>query len=55
MFSWTLLFFGLALLAALVGFGGVDGIAATFAKVLFVAFIALALGALLRNNSATGT
>lgn len=41
MFKWALIFAGIALLAAILGFGGVAGAAAGIAKILF--FIGLAL------------
>jgi uncharacterized membrane protein YtjA (UPF0391 family) len=44
MFKWALIFAVIALLAALLGFGGVAGAAAGVAKILF--FVGLALVAL---------
>ncbi|GAB5540413.1 MAG: DUF1328 family protein [Sandaracinaceae bacterium] len=42
MLKWTLIFFVLALIAAVFGFGGIAAGAATIAKVLFVGFLILA-------------
>jgi uncharacterized membrane protein YtjA (UPF0391 family) len=43
MLSWALAFFILALVAAVFGFGGIAASAAGIAKILFVAFLVLAL------------
>jgi uncharacterized membrane protein YtjA (UPF0391 family) len=43
MFKWTLIFFVVAIVAAVFGFGGIAGAAAGVAKILF--FVALALAA----------
>jgi uncharacterized membrane protein YtjA (UPF0391 family) len=40
--KWALIFFVLAILAALFGFGGIAGAAAGIAKLLFFGFIVLA-------------
>jgi uncharacterized membrane protein YtjA (UPF0391 family) len=45
MFKWALIFAVIALLAAVLGFGGIAGASAGIAKILF--FIGLALVALL--------
>ena len=39
MIRWTLIFFTIAIIAALFGFGGVAGAAANVAKVLFFGFL----------------
>lgn len=41
MLSWALTFLVLALIAALLGFGGVAAISVEIAKILFVVFIVL--------------
>lgn len=41
MFSWAIGFFILAIVAAILGFGGIAGTAAEFAKILFVIGIVL--------------
>lgn len=41
MLKWTLTFFALAIIAAILGFGGLAGTFAFAAKVLFFVFIAL--------------
>jgi uncharacterized membrane protein YtjA (UPF0391 family) len=41
MLSWALMFFVVALLAAIVGFGALAGLAAVIAKFLFFAFLVL--------------
>lgn len=40
--KWALIFFVLAIIAALFGFGGIAGAAAGIAKLLFFGFIVLA-------------
>jgi uncharacterized membrane protein YtjA (UPF0391 family) len=40
--KWALIFFVLAIVAALFGFGGIAGAAAGIAKLLFIGFIVLA-------------
>ena len=42
MLRWALIFFVVALLAALFGFGGIAGAATGIAKILFVAFLIVA-------------
>jgi len=44
MFKWALIFAVIALLAAVLGFGGIAGASAGIAKILF--FVGLAFGAL---------
>jgi uncharacterized membrane protein YtjA (UPF0391 family) len=39
MLGWAILFFILAIVAAILGFGGIAGIAATIGKVLLVVFL----------------
>jgi uncharacterized membrane protein YtjA (UPF0391 family) len=46
MLRWTLAFFVVALLAAILGFGTLVGTAASIAKVLFIGFLVLAAGSL---------
>ena len=43
MLYWTAVFLVMAIVAAILGFGGLAAGAAWFAKVLFVAFLVLAL------------
>lgn len=43
MLSWSLIFLVVALIAALLGFGGVAGTPAGIARILFVIFLALFL------------
>jgi uncharacterized membrane protein YtjA (UPF0391 family) len=43
MLSWALIFFFVALIAAVLGFWGLAGLAATVAKILFFAFLILVL------------
>jgi uncharacterized membrane protein YtjA (UPF0391 family) len=42
MLRWALIFFVVALIAALFGFGGIAGVAAGMAKILFFGFLILA-------------
>ena len=42
MLGWVLTFFVLAIVAALLGFGGIAASAASIAKLLFVGFLVLA-------------
>lgn len=49
MLRWALGFFILALIAAALGFGGIAAGAATIGKWLFIAFIILAVVALIAN------
>ncbi len=41
MLGWALVFFVLALAAAALGFGGLAGVSASIAQILFVVFLAL--------------
>lgn len=41
MLGWALVFFVLALASAALGFGGLAGVAASIAQILFVVFLAL--------------
>jgi uncharacterized membrane protein YtjA (UPF0391 family) len=43
MLSWAVLFLVVALIAAVLGFGGIAGTAAGIAKILFFVFLAIAL------------
>lgn len=47
MLSWALVFFFVAIVAALFGFGGIAAGAALIAKILFFAFVVLFLVALI--------
>lgn len=49
MLKWALIFFVLALIAAVFGFGGIAAGAATIGKILFVGFLILAAIALASN------
>lgn len=49
MLRWALIFFVLALVAALVGFGGIAAGAAGIAKILFIGFLIVAAVAFLMN------
>ncbi len=49
MLKWALIFFIVALIAALFGFGGIAGTAAGIAKILFVGFLIVAAIALVMN------
>ena len=42
MLRWSVIFFVIALVAALFGFGGIAGDAAGIARILFVAFLVIA-------------
>ena len=50
MLGWAVLFFIVALVAAVLGFGFVAGTAALFAKVLFVVFLILFVLSLVRGR-----
>jgi uncharacterized membrane protein YtjA (UPF0391 family) len=52
MLHWAAVFFVIALIAALFGFGGIAAGAASIAKVLFVLFIILAIVALVMGRRA---
>lgn len=47
MFRWALIFAAIALIAALLGFGGVAGLSADVAKILLIAGVALVVIAFL--------
>ncbi len=47
MLSWALTFMVIALIAAVLGFGGVAGTAAGIAQILFYVFVVLFLGSLI--------
>ena len=49
MLRWAIIFFVIALLAALFGFGGIAGASAGIAKLLFYGFLIIAIIALLMN------
>lgn len=49
--KWTLIFFVLALVAALLGFGGIAGAMAGVAEILFYVFLAVAVISLLAGLS----
>ena len=51
MLQWALIFLIVALLCAVLGFGGVAGTAAMFAKVLFFVFLAASLISLIQSYS----
>ncbi|MBZ0302802.1 MAG: DUF1328 domain-containing protein [Anaerolineae bacterium] len=48
--GWSGIFFGLAILAAVVGFTGIAGAASPIALVLFATFFFLALAVLIVNH-----
>ena len=50
MLSYTVLFLIIAIIAGALGFGAVAGMAATFAKILFVVFLVLFVVSLLRGR-----
>lgn len=52
MLGWAVLFFIVALVAAVLGFGFIAGTAALFAKVLFVIFLILFALSLVRGRRA---
>ena len=49
MLRWAIIFFVIALVAALFGFGGIAGTSAGIAQILFFGFLILAVIALLTN------
>ena len=51
MFHWAIIFFVVALVAAVFGFGGIAAGAATIAKFLFVAFLVLAVISFVASSS----
>lgn len=50
MLEWTITFVLVALLAAALGVGGVVGVAALFARVLFLVFVTLFVALLIRRS-----
>jgi uncharacterized membrane protein YtjA (UPF0391 family) len=50
MLRWAIIFFIIALLAAIFGFGGIAGAATSIAQILFVGFLILAALALISNS-----
>jgi len=50
MLSWSVFFFILALVAAVLGFGGIAGAASGIAQLLFVGFLIVALLALVTGR-----
>ncbi|NJL95113.1 MAG: DUF1328 domain-containing protein [Anaerolineae bacterium] len=50
MLSWALLFFIIAIVAAVLGFGGIAGAASWIAQVLFFGFLILAVIALITGR-----
>ncbi|MCE8548459.1 DUF1328 domain-containing protein [Ruegeria pomeroyi] len=51
MLSWSIAFLVTALIAAVLGFGGISGAASSIAKTLFVLFLVLFVISLLRRVS----
>lgn len=49
MLKWAIIFFVVALIAAVFGFGGIAAGAASIAKIVFVGFVILAVAALLAS------
>ncbi len=49
MLGWAIAFFLIAIVAAIFGFGGIAGGAATIAQILFVLFVTLFLASLIMN------
>ncbi|EEX10210.1 conserved domain protein [Ruegeria lacuscaerulensis ITI-1157] len=47
MLSWALIFFVLAIVAGIFGFGGIASASAGIAQILFVIFLALFIGSLI--------
>jgi uncharacterized membrane protein YtjA (UPF0391 family) len=43
MLTWTMFFLVVAIIAALLGFGGLDGVTADIARVLFFVFLVISL------------
>lgn len=50
MLSWALFFFVVAIIAAVLGFGGIAGAASGIAQLIFVGFLILAVVALLTGR-----
>jgi len=53
MLSWTITFLVIALIAAALGFGGIAGAAAGFAKILFFLFLILFVVSLIMGRRAS--
>ncbi len=53
MLRWALIFFVVAIVAALFGFGGIAGMAADIGKFLFVAFLVVAAVMLIAGLAGT--
>lgn len=53
MLYWSVVFFVLALVAAIFGFGGIAAGAATIGKILFLGFLALAVLSLVAGRRPT--
>jgi uncharacterized membrane protein YtjA (UPF0391 family) len=51
MIRWAIIFFVIALIAALFGFGGIAGDAAWIGKILLVVFVILAIVSMLLGRS----
>ncbi len=51
MLSWAMTFLVIAIIAAVLGFGGIAGTATEFAKILFVVFLVMAAVSLLFRRS----
>lgn len=47
MLSWALIFFALAIIAGIFGFGGIASASAGIAQILFVIFLVLFIGSLI--------
>ena len=55
MVRWAILFFVVALIAALFGFGGIAGEAAWIGKMLLVVFLILAVVSMIMGRKGTST
>ena len=55
MFRYSILFFALAMVAALFGFGGIDPRAASVAQTLFYLFLLLFVGSFLLGAGPSGS
>jgi uncharacterized membrane protein YtjA (UPF0391 family) len=54
MLRWALAFFVLALVAAVLGFGGIAGAASGIAQILFVGFVVLGIAGLIAGALRSG-
>ena len=52
MLRYAIIFFIVAIIAAVLGFSGIAGAATNIAWLLFVGFVSLAIGSLLRGRKA---